>query len=250
MHALAPALTLLRVCSIERLSSQLDALSNGDPLQWVARLQRQRQEEVLSEVSPLRQLRFSNEDCLYIYTTLMLEQFRWDLPLLREQGRPAFCQALRDLGGALNIHAIPCTIEGLECFRRQYEGQHCSYATCNERVSRAIGDGLMDHLPTCLNPLGYVGLSVFLEEHIRAALGLSHLHPWIGFTVRRVITTYRHSVLQAERLRNLSGRQDTVVEDASRLLQQHRADQVEFLVWTLCSARAAPPVVMNEPEVS
>ena len=252
MHALAPALTLLQVCSIERLSSQLDALSNGDPLQWVARLQRrrQRQTEVLPGVSPLRQLRLSNEDCLYVYTTLMLEQFRWDVPPLREQERPAFCRALRDLGQALNIHAIPCTIEGLECFRRQYEGQHCSYATCNERVSRAIGDGLMDPLPTCLRSLGYVGLSVLLEEHIRAAIGLSHLHPWIGSTVRRVITTYRHRVLQAERLRNLSGRQCDVVEDASRLVQQHRSDPVEFLVWTLCSARAAPPVVMNEPEVS
>jgi hypothetical protein len=246
MYALALALTLLRVCSVERLSLQLDALSGGDPLRWIARLQHQRQREPLLGVSPLRQLRLSNEDCLYVYATLMLEQFRWDIPPLREHERPAFCRAFRDLGQALNIHAIPCTIEALECFQHQYEGQHCCYAACNERISRAIGDGLMGHVPTFLRPLGYVGLVALLEEHVRAALGLRRLHPWLHSTVRQVITASRHPVLRAERRSTLLEQQATVCQHARRLVQQHCSDPVEFLVWTLCSARAAPPVVMNE----
>jgi hypothetical protein len=60
MYALSSVLTLLRVCSVERLSLQLDALSNGDLLHWIARLQQQRQGEPLPGVSPLRQLRLSN----------------------------------------------------------------------------------------------------------------------------------------------------------------------------------------------
>ena len=77
MYALSSALTLLRVCSVERLSLQLDALSNGDLFHWVARLQRQWHCLPLPAVSPhAPQLRLSNEDCLYMYTTLMLEQFR------------------------------------------------------------------------------------------------------------------------------------------------------------------------------
>ena len=122
MHILASALALLRVCSIERLSVQLDVLSKGDPLQWITCLQQQRkQEPPLLGMSPLRQLRLSNEDCLYVFATLILEQFRWEPAPLCEQERLALFQAFRDLGQALNIHAIPCTIEALECFQHQYE---------------------------------------------------------------------------------------------------------------------------------
>ncbi|SRR6266849_343071 len=189
MYALASALALLRVCSVQRLSLQLDALSDGDPLRWIACLQQQRQVEPLLGVSPLRQLRLSNEDCVYVYATLMLEQFRWDPASLHEQERSALFRAFRDLGQALNIHAIPCTIEALECFQHQYEGQHCSYAACNERISQAIGDGLMGRLPCVLRPLGYVGISALLDEPAREALGLPRLHPWLDSTVRWVITT-------------------------------------------------------------
>lgn len=54
----------------------------------------------------------------------------------------------------------------MHCLQHQYEGQHCSYAACNERISRAIGDGLMGRLPTFLRPLCYVGISALLEEHV------------------------------------------------------------------------------------
>ena len=59
MNAFASALALLRVCSVQQLSLQLDALSDGYPLQWIARLQHQRQVEPLLGVSPLRQVRLS-----------------------------------------------------------------------------------------------------------------------------------------------------------------------------------------------
>ncbi len=246
MYALPSALALLRVCSVQRLSQQLDALSSGNPLQWITCLQQQRQQDPLLGVSPLRQLRLSNEDCLYVFATLMLEQFRWGPASLREQERLALFRAFRDIGQALNIHAIPCTIEALECFQQQYEGQHCTYAACNERISRAIGDYLIRRLPSILRPLGYVGIGALLEERVRAALGLP---PWLDSTVRWVITTYQHRTLQAERRSNSLEQQATVCDHAALLFQERRSDPVEFLVWTLCCARAAPPVVMNEPEV-
>jgi hypothetical protein len=249
MHAMASALALLRVCSIQRLSVQLDALSDGNPLQWIARLQQQRQVEPLLGVSPLRQLRLSNEDCLYVYASLILEQFRWDPASLRVQERSALFRAFRDIGQAMNIHAIPCTIEALECFQHQYEGQHCAYAACNERIARAIGDYLIRRLPGVLRPLGYAGISALLDEHVRAALGLPRLHPWLDSTVRWVITTSQHRTLRAERPSNPLEQQATVCEHVTLLVQERRSDPVEFLVWTLCCARAAPPVVMNEPEV-
>lgn len=92
-----------------------------------------------------------------MYTTLMLEQFRWDLTPLREQERSVFLRAFRDLGQALNIHALPCTIEALECFPHQYEGQHCCYAASNERVSRAIGNYFIRRLPAVLRLWGTWG---------------------------------------------------------------------------------------------
>ncbi len=121
MNALGSALALLRVCSVQQLSLQLDVLSDGYPLQWIARLQHQWQVEPLLGVSPLRQLRLSNEDCLYVFATLMLEQFRWDPALLCEQDRLALFRAFRGIGYAMNIHDIPCTIEASECFQYQYE---------------------------------------------------------------------------------------------------------------------------------
>ncbi|HLZ56174.1 MAG TPA: hypothetical protein VKR06_04435 [Ktedonosporobacter sp.] len=248
MYALSWALTLLRVCSIERLSLQLDALCGGDPLQGIACLQHQRQEEPLLGVSPLRQLRLSNEDCLYVYATLMLEQFRWGPASLDKQERPAIFRAFRDLGQTLNIHAIPCTIEALEDFQHQYESQHCCYAACNERLSRVIGDGLMGRLPVLLRPLGYKGISALLDERVRAALGLGRLHPWWRSTVRWVMTTSQHRTLGAKRESTPLEQQTPVCDHARRLVQQCRSDPVEFLVWTLCSARSAPPIVMNQLE--
>jgi hypothetical protein len=179
----------------------------------------------------------------------MLEHFPWGPASLREQERSALLRTFRDLGQALNIHAIPCTIEALECLQHQYEGRHCSYAACNERISRAIGDYLIRRLPSVLRPVGYVGSSVLLDERVREALGLPHLHPWLDSTVRWVITTYQHRTLRAERRSNSLEQQATVCDDATLLFQQRRSDPVEFLVWTLCSARVAPPVVMNELEV-
>ncbi|GHO96480.1 hypothetical protein KSF_065280 [Reticulibacter mediterranei] len=248
MHGLASALALLRVCSIERLSVQLDVLSDGDPLQWITCLQQQRQREPLPGISPLRQLRLSNEDCLYVFATLILEQFRWEPAPRCEQERMALFLAFRDLGQALNIHAIPCTIEALECFQHQYEGQHCCYAACNERISRAIGDGLMGRLPWTLHPLGYVGISTLLDEHRRAALGLPCLHPSWCSMVRWVITTYQHRIARTEQQSAPLGQHVLACDHARQIVEERRSDPVEFLVWTLCSARFAPPIVMNEPE--
>jgi hypothetical protein len=121
--------------------------------------------------------------------------------------------------------------------------------TRNERIARAIGDGLMGHLPCVLRPLGYVGISAFLDEHVREALGFPHLHPSLCSPVRWVITTSRHRTSRAQRQRTQLEQQATAYDHAMLLFQECRSDQVEFLVWTLCSARTAPPIVMNEPEV-
>lgn len=249
MNAFASALALLRVCSVQRLSLQLDALSAGNPLQLIARLQHHRQVEPLLGVSPLRQLRLSNEDCLYVFATLMLEQFRWDPALLCEQERVVLFRAFRDIGHAINIHAIPCTIEALECFQHQYEGQHCSYAACNGRIVRAIGDYLIHRLPAVLRPVEYLGISALLDEHVRAALGFPRLHPSLRSTVRWVITTSRHQASRAQRQRTQLEQQATAYDHATRLFQERRSDPVEFLVWTLCCARAAPPIVMDGRQV-
>jgi hypothetical protein len=243
VNAFASALALLRVCSVQQFSLQLDALSDGCPLQWIARLQHQRQVEPLLGVSPLRQLRLSNEDCLYAYTTLMLEQFRC------EQDRLALFHAFHDIGHVMNIHDIPCTIEALECFQHQYEGQHCFYTACNERIARAIGDYLIRRLPIVLRPLGYVGISSLIDEHVREALGLPGLCASLRSKVRWVITTYQHRTSWAEGQSISFECQDSACEYAMRLFRGCRSDPVEFLLYALCFARAAPPIVMNEPQV-
>lgn len=173
MNAFASALALLRVCSVQQLSLQLDALSDGYPLQWIARLQHQ----------------------------------------------------------------------------RQYEGQHCSYAECNERITRAIGDCLIRRLPGVLRPLGYVGISALLDEHVREALGLPRLHPSLRSKVRWVIKTYQHRTPRAEGQSIPLECQATACEYATLLFQGCRSDPVEFLLYALCFARAAPPIVMNKPQV-
>jgi len=248
VNAFASALALLRVCSVQQFSLQLDALSDGYPLQWIARLQQQRQVEPLLGVSPLRQLRLSNNDCLYVYATLILEQLRWDAALLCEQDRLALFRAFRGIGYAMNIHAIPYTIKALECFQYQYEGRHCSYTACNECIARAIGDYLIRRLPIVLRPLGHVGISALLEEHVREALGLPRLHASLRSKVRWVITTYQHRTPWAEGQSISFECQDSACEYAMRLFQGCRSDPVEFLLYALCFAHAAPPIVMNEKE--
>jgi hypothetical protein len=245
MHVLASALTLLRVCSIERLSVQLDVLSDGDPLQWVTCLQQQRQREPLAGMSPLRQLRLSNEDCLYVFATLILEQFRWEPVSLYKQERLALFLAFRDIGQALNIHAIPCTIEALECFQHQYEEQHCCYTACNERISWAISNSLVSCLPHMVRSLGYVGVSTLLNEHVRASLGLPCLSPSWCSTVRWIITTCQHRIARTEQQSAPPGLHVLACDHARQLVEERRSDPVEFLVWTLCSARFAPPIVMS-----
>lgn len=249
MNAFASALALLRVCSAQPLSVQLDALSDGDPLPWIACLQQQQQGEPLLGVSPLRQLRLSNDDCLYVFATLLLEQFRWEPALQREQEQLALLRAFRDLGHAMNIQKIPCTIEALEGFQHQYEDQHCCYAACNDRLAQAIGDDLIRRLPGILRPLGSVGMSALLDERVRAALGLRRLHPSFGSTVRWVITTYQHRTPRAVKQRTAFEQQATPDEQATLLFLERRSDPVNFLFCVLCFARYAPPIVINEPQV-
>lgn len=116
-------------------------------------------------------------------------------------------------------------------------------------IARVIGDGLIRRLLGILRPLGYVGISALFDEHVREALGLQRLHTSLRSTVRWVITTYQHRTLQVERQSTPLEQQATDCEHATLFFQECPSDPVEFLVWTLCSARAAPPIVLNEPEV-
>jgi ER-bound oxygenase mpaB/B'/Rubber oxygenase, catalytic domain len=243
VNTLPSTLALLRVCSSGRIALQLDALSGGTPLQWIAHLQRQGTLQIPTGISPLRELRLENEDCLYVLSTMLLEQFRWNSTPSSEQERASIFQAWCDLGRSMNIADIPCTLEDMRSFCAIYECLNCYYTDCSRHVGRSTLDFLIGRLPLLLRPLGWAGIRALLPRRIRDALGLPH--PPASWCEAFATHMQRYQHLKNREVRpGLSEHAQDMSSSEWLLTHCRSSDPVVFLLLALSFARYAPPIVI------
>ena len=246
MNPIASALALLRVCSVEPISHQLNTLSRGYPLQWISHLQRQQQLHIPGGISPLREFYLGNEECLYVFATMVLEQIRWKTRTGSEQEGYALFHAWCELGSSMNILDIPGTPDELRDFQQLYEWQHCYYSDVNHQIARSIGTFLIQRLPLAFRPFGWTTLFALLDARVRDALGFLHPPASVCSAVSESLHLYQRLTSQRPKIML----NDPTLDGRTWLLQEYSTfDPIDFLLLVLCFARSAPSVIpMREGE--
>src|SRR5918994_5363903 len=81
----------------------------------------------------------ANEDFLYVLSTMVMEPLRWNERFgwrrVTEAERLATFHFWREVGGLMNISAIPPTLDALERFNVQFERDRFGYTAAGHRVA-------------------------------------------------------------------------------------------------------------------
>lgn len=127
-----------------------------------------------------RRFSISNEDFIYVLSTLILEPFRWNerfgwRPALDVE-RWATLEFWRVVGRMMGISDIPETYEHLERFSRDYERRHFGYSEAGHRVAMAMVEMFSRkvRIPVWL---GARTIYALLDDPLLDALGLPRPRP-------------------------------------------------------------------------
>lgn len=118
----------------------------------------------------------SNDDYLYVLSTFVFEPIRWNARfgwrLMVEQERLASYYYWREIGGRMNIKAIPASYTAFEQYNAAYERAHFRYSESNRRVAEATRDMFLGwFLPKPLWGLGAPALYAILDDPLLDAFG-------------------------------------------------------------------------------
>ncbi|MCI0439654.1 MAG: DUF2236 domain-containing protein [Chloroflexi bacterium] len=124
----------------------------------------------------------SNEDFLYVLSTLVFEPIRWMArfayrPMV-EHEKLALFYFWREVGRRMNIKAIPEDIEGFELFNLDYERARFHRTDAGHGVASATRDMFLGwFLPRFLRPLGRPFIYAIMDDRLLEASGFSKPPP-------------------------------------------------------------------------
>ena len=133
----------------------------------------------------------SNDDFVYVLSTMVLEPFRWIerfgwRPALAAE-RAATLHFWHKVGRLMNITDIPATLDELDRFNVEFEQSRFAYTEAGHSIARAMIDMFVDRIPGVPKRLGARAVCAPLDEPLLEALGLPKPAAWERRTVETAL---------------------------------------------------------------
>lgn len=134
----------------------------------------------------------ANEDYLYVLSTFIYEQIRWNARfgwrLMTANEKQALFYFWREIGHRMNIKDIPPDYEEFEQYNIQYERAHFAYSAAGARVAAASRDMFLAwFLPRPLFELGAPAIYALLDESLIEAFGFPPPSPFMRRLTERAL---------------------------------------------------------------
>jgi ER-bound oxygenase mpaB/B'/Rubber oxygenase, catalytic domain len=147
----------------------------------------------------------SNDDYLYVLSTLVLEPARWNQRFgwrsVTEKEKQAALNYWRDVGRRMGIHGIPTDHKELDAFNRRYEREHFRFAESNRRVADATMAVFVSWYPRPLRGVVRLVLLSLLEDRVLEAFGYQPPPAWLKAAVVGALRLRRRLLAYAPRRR-------------------------------------------------
>lgn len=126
----------------------------------------------------------TNDDYLYVLSTLVLEPIRWN----RRWGwrrytdgeTRASLEYMREVARRMNVRDVPPTVDALERWSVDYERTNFRFTESNRRVADQTLGLFVSWYPLPLRPLVRAGILSLLESPLRQAFGYPDPPPLLG----------------------------------------------------------------------
>jgi hypothetical protein len=129
----------------------------------------------------------SNDDYLYVLSTLVLEPIRWNerwgWRRYTDKESRAQLEYWRELARRMNIHDVPPDLDELERWSRGYEAANLRFADSNRRVADHTLGLFLSWYPPPLRPLVRIAILAMLEDSVLDAFGHAHPPRWFRVTL-------------------------------------------------------------------
>jgi hypothetical protein len=117
----------------------------------------------------------SNEDYLYVLSTLIYEPIRWNARYgwrpMCEQERLGFFHFWREVGRRMGIKGIPSAFAAFETYNREYERRHFRFNETNRRIGTATRELFVSWFPKLAAPLVRSAIHAMLDDSLIEAFG-------------------------------------------------------------------------------
>jgi hypothetical protein len=137
--------------------------------------------------------KISNEDFLYVLSTLIYEPIRWTERFgwrkMCEQEKLAIFYFTREMGKRMRIQDIPETYEEFEKYNIEYERKNIRYSDSNRRVAEAVLNLVLSWfpIPKALYPLFKPLVYSIMDETVLLAFGFERPPEFLRWVVTNIL---------------------------------------------------------------
>ncbi len=125
----------------------------------------------------------SNDDYLYVLSTIVLEPIRWNQRWgwRRYTASESHAQLIymREMARRMSIRNVPADLDALDRWSRAYEAANFRFSASNRRVADYTLNLYLSWYPRPLRPLVRLLLLVILEDPLLDAFGYEHPPGWM-----------------------------------------------------------------------
>jgi hypothetical protein len=125
----------------------------------------------------------SNDDYLYVLSTLLLEPLRWNRRWgwrqYTEKESQAQLEYLRELARRMHIRGVPDSIDEIDRWSRAYEAAQFRYTESNRRVADFTLNLYLSWFPRLLRPFFRQAMLALLEDPLLDAFGYEPPPAWL-----------------------------------------------------------------------
>jgi hypothetical protein len=118
----------------------------------------------------------TNEDFLYVLSTLVVEPFRWNERFgwrrATEAERIATYEFWRNVAHLMNIKDVPSSYEEVDRYNVEFERERFAYTEAGHRVASSMVDMFVRKIPGTPLAIGRRGVYALLDDPLLDALGL------------------------------------------------------------------------------
>ena len=125
----------------------------------------------------------SNDDYLYVLSTLVLEPIRWNRRWgwrrYTDNEVQAQLEYMTELASRMNIREVPTSVDELDRWSRAYEAANFRHTESNRRVADQTLNLFLSWYPRVVRPLVRHATLALLDDSLLDAFGYGHPSPWM-----------------------------------------------------------------------
>ena len=140
----------------------------------------------------------SNDDYLYVLSTIVLEPIRWNRRwgwrLYTDRELEASLEYMRHLASRMRIRDVPASLEELERWSRGYEATRFRHTESNRRVADYTLNLYLSWFPRALRPLVRQAIFAMFDDPLLDAFGYQHPPRWLRGMLDLAMRVRAHAV--------------------------------------------------------